>query len=413
MRAPADAADSATAETRAETVGAAPEVRALWVVRTSLVHPDSARVAVRRAHEAGFNTLLVQVRGRGDAWYDSRLEPRAEALADADLDYDPLQVVLDEARPRRMRVHAWVNVHLVAGTLGPHVAAAHVAHRRPDLLAVPRELARRLFEIDPKEGEYLERLTAHARENRSRLEGLYTSPLQPAARSQVAEVVGELVESYDVDGVHLDYLRLPSPAFDYGRGALEAFRAWIRGEASTGGVEVRWRAGDPFAYVDAFPEEWDAFRREAVTATLERIVARIRSRRPDMPVTAAVFPDPDEARAERFQPWREWMARGLLHAVAPMAYTSDDEVFRRVLGEALGAAGPQRVWIGVGAYTNTVEGAVEKAQAAVAAGVAGVVLFSYDWAVGPEGRAAAGGDYLGVFGRSVFMPRTGSPPFAR
>src|SRR5256886_1505141 len=48
------------------------EVRALWVVRSTLADPDSARAMVRRAAEAGFNTLILQVRGRGDAYYRSR-----------------------------------------------------------------------------------------------------------------------------------------------------------------------------------------------------------------------------------------------------------------------------------------------------------------------------------------------------
>src|SRR5439155_1372956 len=56
-------------------------VRALWVVRSTLADPDSARAMVRRAAEAGFNTLIVQVRGRGDAYYRSRWEPPPPALA--------------------------------------------------------------------------------------------------------------------------------------------------------------------------------------------------------------------------------------------------------------------------------------------------------------------------------------------
>ena len=38
-----------------------PEVRALWVVRTTLTHPDSIRAMVDRAYRAGFNTLIVQI----------------------------------------------------------------------------------------------------------------------------------------------------------------------------------------------------------------------------------------------------------------------------------------------------------------------------------------------------------------
>ena len=45
----------------------APEVRALWVQRSSMTSPSAIRSLVRAAKGAGFNTLLVQVRGRGDA----------------------------------------------------------------------------------------------------------------------------------------------------------------------------------------------------------------------------------------------------------------------------------------------------------------------------------------------------------
>ena len=59
----------------------ADEVRALWVTRSSLTSPAAIRAMVRSAAASGFNTLLVQVRGRGDAYFASRIEPRAQALA--------------------------------------------------------------------------------------------------------------------------------------------------------------------------------------------------------------------------------------------------------------------------------------------------------------------------------------------
>ena len=47
------------------------ETRALWVLRTSLTTPESIETLVRAARDHGFNTLLVQVRGRGDAYSPS------------------------------------------------------------------------------------------------------------------------------------------------------------------------------------------------------------------------------------------------------------------------------------------------------------------------------------------------------
>src|ERR1700704_3244626 len=71
-----------------------PEVRALWVQRTTLTSAPAIVSLVETAKAAGFNTLLVQVRGRGDAFYNSRLEPRAAELEDDPQNFDPLALTL-------------------------------------------------------------------------------------------------------------------------------------------------------------------------------------------------------------------------------------------------------------------------------------------------------------------------------
>lgn len=384
------------------------DVRALWVVRTALLHPDSARAAVRRAHEAGFNTLLVQVRGRGDAYYRSRFELPPEVMDPALRGrYDPLATVLEEARARGLRVHAWVNAHLVASANLPPRDPAHLARRAPDLLAVPRELAPRLFSMDPGSPRYLETLLAWSRENTDRVEGLYTSPVDPGVREHLAAVVGDLVESYDLDGVHLDYIRFPNTDFDYSRGILTAFRAWVREgvripAADLARAEAAWPR-DPTAYVDAFPREWDQYRRLGLDLTLERLYWTVKDRRPGVLVSVAVFPDPASARRDRLQDWEAWVRAGYAEVVAPMAYTADGAAFRRQIIRAVELAGRERVWAGVGIYQNSFQGAVEKTRDARALGAGGTILFSYDWAVGPEGTRAAGGPYLSRFARELWQ----------
>jgi uncharacterized lipoprotein YddW (UPF0748 family) len=383
------------------------DVRALWVVRTALLHPDSARAAVRRAHEAGFNTLLVQVRGRGDAYYRSRYEVPPDAM-DQRLrgTYDPLGTVLDEARARGLKVHAWVNAHLVASAFLPPRDPAHLARRAPDLLAVPRELAPRLFPMDPRDPRYTETLLEWSQENVDRVEGLYTSPVSPGVREHLAAVVGDLVDRYPLDGVHLDYIRFPNTDFDYSREVLTAFRAWVRASvripaSDLARAEAAWPR-DPFAYVDAFPGLWDDYRRMGVDRTLERLYWTVKDRSPGTLVSVAVFPDPESARRERLQGWEEWVRAGYAEVVAPMAYTPNQDAFRRQIGRAVEVAGRDRVWAGVGIYQTTFDGAVGKTRDARGLGAGGTILFSYDWAVGPEGTRAAGGPYLTRFARELW-----------
>ena len=66
------------------------ETRALWVVRYSLTSSGSVDRVVEVASQMNQNTLFVQVRGRGDAYYPSEVVPRAEELESMPKEFDPL-----------------------------------------------------------------------------------------------------------------------------------------------------------------------------------------------------------------------------------------------------------------------------------------------------------------------------------
>ncbi len=382
------------------------EVRALWVVRTTLTHPDSIRAMVERAHRAGFNTLIVQVRGRGDAYYRSRWEPRPEALDRHGPGFDPLALVIQEAHARGLGVHAWINAHLVGGLGGLPTDPAHLIARRPDLLAVPRELARELFTVDPWSPRFAGSLLDYALANTDRVEGLYSAPSHPEVKEHLYSVWMDLLDSYALDGLHFDYIRYPNPEFDYSRGALERFRTWVSPRVPPARFEeldLEYRA-DPLAFVDALPGPWGEFRRAQITELVERIYLGVKKREPDAVVSAAVFPGAEDAYRSRFQDWRAWIQNGILDAVAPMAYTPDNEVFEGQIRAAIEAAGPQRVWAGIGVYQNTYNGTLDKMRLARALGTRGMVLFSYDWAVS-EGEPDGERSFLDRVGAEVFRVR--------
>jgi uncharacterized lipoprotein YddW (UPF0748 family) len=127
------------------------EVRALWVVRTSLTSLDSIKQMVARAVDGGFNTLIVQVRGRGDAYYSSRWEPRAETLDEQPGAFDPLGLVVSEAHRSGLKVHAWINTFLVANFDQLPKVKNHPIYEHPEWLMVPRALATRLYSANPRE----------------------------------------------------------------------------------------------------------------------------------------------------------------------------------------------------------------------------------------------------------------------
>jgi uncharacterized lipoprotein YddW (UPF0748 family) len=383
-----------------------PEIRGLWIVRGTLASPEGIRDMVARADAAGFNTLLVQIRGRGDAYYDSRWEPASHVLPSGDEAFDPLTLVIQEARIRGMAVHGWVNTHLVASALTLPTDPSHMVNARPDLLAVPLELADELHGRDPFEPSYRASLVAHARANPDGVEGLYSSPSSPEVQEHVYSVWMDLAERYDLDGLHFDYVRYPSPAFDYSTDALRRFRTWMAPQLEP--EEARRldsaAGGNPLAWVEAHPEAWDRFRRSQITSLVERIYVGVKKRRPELLVSAAVFANVTDAYQNRFQDWRGWLRAGIVDVVAPMAYTPDDARFRSQVQTALDAAGGQawRVWPGIGAYQNTFEGTVAKGRIARDLGTRGFLLFSYDWMI-QEGaaRGPGGTDLLQAVGAAL------------
>src|SRR5262249_20616961 len=267
------------------------EVRALWVVRTTLASPEAVATMVSSAKASGFNALLVQVRGRGDAYFQGGVEPRPAPLLSRP-SFDPLAETIARAHEAGLQVHAWVNVNLVAGLEVP-AAREHVVYRHPEWLMVPRAITADLANVDVHSPEYVGRLARYARTRPNDVEGLYLSPVPPAAADYTVGIVRDIAARYAVDGRHLDYLRYPEQDFDYGRESQAEFRRSVPEKMRTA-------------------ERWRSFRAGRLTALLIRLREAVKEARPGALVSAAVAPDAEQAAVHRLQDWREWLARDLL-----------------------------------------------------------------------------------------------------
>jgi uncharacterized lipoprotein YddW (UPF0748 family) len=378
------------------------EVRALWVTRSSLASPERVAAMVRSAAAGGFNTLLVQVRGRGDAYFASLVEPRAQALANQPLSFDPLASTLTLARARGLRVHAWVNVNLTSSGAELPTSREHVIYEHPEWLMVPRALAFELGQVDPRSPAYVGRLARWTRSVPAEVEGLYSSPVHPGAVDRLVSVVDELVSNYSLDGLHLDYARYPSGSFDYSRGALRAFRAQIDGELSAA-ERLRYGTGTTAALVavtELKAERWAEFRRSRLNTLVMRVRTVAKRRRPGIVLSAAVYPDSLEAASARLQDWRSWIEHRLIDVICPMAYTPDSAAFAAQIAAVRQHAGGQPVWAGIGAYRLSSSRTVENIRTARRLGAEGIVLFSYD----SLAESPHGADYLPALGRAAFRP---------
>jgi uncharacterized lipoprotein YddW (UPF0748 family) len=380
------------------------ETRALWVQRGSLATAQSIAALVKTAREHGFNTLFVQVRGRGDAYYLGGIEPRAAELLRQPDTFDPLAAVLDAGHGAGLQIHAWINVNLVSSASELPPAREHLIYRHPGWLMVPRDIGQQLASVEADSPAYVGMLARWTRAHSTEIEGLYASPILPDAVDYTDSIVRDLVRKYPVDGVHFDYARYPNDRFDYSRPAIREFRNAIRGrlpEATRRTLDAE-EPIDLFAYPDALPDEWREFRISRMTALIDRLHATVKRERPGAQVTIAVVPDASEAERHRLQNWTAWINAGLVDAVCPMAYTTEPSRFAEQIAAVRALAGSHPVWAGIGSYRLSPEETIDNIVTARRLGASGVVLFSYDSLTGsrPPGRS----DYLSVVGRAAFTP---------
>jgi uncharacterized lipoprotein YddW (UPF0748 family) len=384
------------------------EVRALWVLRTSLASPESITALIRSAREHAFNTLLVQVRGRGDAYFNNGVEPRATELHRQAASFDPLETVLTSAHAAGLRVHAWINVNLVSSAIDLPIAREHLVNRHPEWLMVPREIAQDVAKVSMDSPAYVGKLARWTRAQTGELEGLYASPIVPAASDYLQTVVRDVVKRYPVDGVHFDYARYPNAKFDYSQLALAEFRSAVRPRlepARRQQLDARDKV-DLFAYPDALPDDWRTFRVSRMTSLMRRLRAVVKAERPETLVTVAVKPELREAYDDRLQDWGSWLQEGIVDVVCPMAYTPEAARFGEQISSARAAANGHPIWAGIGAYRLSASQTVDNIQTARKLGAAGIVLFSYDSLSDPR---VVSPDYLAQVARAAFTSRAASP----
>ena len=338
-------------------------VRGLWVVRNEITNPSKIDRVLSDADRWHITDLFVQVRGRGDAYYHSRIEPHADNLLPG---FDPLGYLLLRARNYNFRVHAWINVFYIWSRKEPPQSRLHPMNRFPDQMAYPANYQRSgPNQKDPKV-------------SRGNSEGVFVSPLLPAVQRHIFAVVDDLLDNYPVDGIHFDYIRFPNRNFDFRPEIRRRFRkkfvldplefkqnpAKILRKYSSTGYEV-------------FVEQWAEFLRNGLSDFVHKITDHIRKRKRKLIISAAVKADLSKAHWEYFQEWDKWVRKGWLDWALPMNYTPVYSVFKRRLDSYRSAGAASKCVIGIALYNQPLTSALSQIKQAEKMRFHGIVLFSY------------------------------------
>ncbi|UCC66339.1 MAG: family 10 glycosylhydrolase [Deltaproteobacteria bacterium] len=350
------------------------EGRGIWVVRYRLASPAVLDGIVKDAQRGRFNLLFVQVHGRGDAYYRSQLEPRAEVLADTPPEYDPLAYILQQGHAAGLQIHAWLNVFYVWPYPPPYpLARWHVVNSHPEWLIADEE-GRTLAQYDQYE---------RAKEPS---EGLYLDPANAQVRDYFLRICKEVVKGYKVDGIHLDFIRYPGFRWGYNREALEAFirrwgvdprllSSWVKKPMPERFMQGRLPLHLRWHYY--YHSLWAETRSHYITELVKSVHNEVKSIRPHVILSAAVLPDPQTAYYLKGQDWPTWLSQGYLDLIAPMAYHGDQTRVEAQMAEAKRRAQERIVLAGLGAWIKTPAQIRQEVEGLREIGVDGFSYFSY------------------------------------
>lgn len=315
----------------------------LWVTRWDYRTKDDVKEIVRNASDLGVTDIYWQVRGQADAYYESDLEPWGELiLVDASVPtFDPLALAVREAHKNGIRLHAWTNVMPLWKGVAPPVDPEHAFHTHPE------------WRMRDREG------TPQALHD-----GYVTvNPVREDVHKHIVRVLGDIARRYDVDGIHLDYIRfVPDGTGDQlFPSDAETLAMYTRATGRTG--------------VDS-QEDRAAFRdwiRDRITDLVKEIRDEVKRADPRMEMSAAVWRRPDLAREEYLQDAGAWLRAGLIDRAIPMIYTDKDDQFQSDLAAWLGESRGSPVTPGIGIYKHQPMQAVDQ----ILMAGDGYVLFAY------------------------------------
>ena len=325
-------------------------VKALWVVRDYLTQKHLINDVLDFAHKNGFNHIFAQVRGRGDAYYNSEIVPKSHLVKN---DFDPLEYLIKSNINSNIKIHAWINVYYLWSSTNLPTQSDHLILNNPDWL-------------DRQKGDnYIKDELYLRNKNRFTIdgEGFYLAPTNPAVNRYLIRVVDELSKNYSLDGIHYDYIRFHNSSYGYNEFGLSEFNR---------------------ANIDKFNASEEAifseFKRNSITNFVKNARNKIKSNSNKIIISAAVKPNIYDAKLLFFQEWDLWLSAGYLDWAVPMNYMVKNDDFIQnmyLIRDNLPSKYYDKIVVGISTYNQNPRLAGRKIQRLKKMNINNISIFSY------------------------------------
>lgn len=323
----------------------------MWVPRWSF---DYGPVKiVNQVAKADIKHIFVQVYANGKTIYPS-------AVLQSDRRFtrgrDPLRTIIKEAHKRGIKVHAWLNVFYVWGYSARPIDADHPLNAN--------------WELYDKDGHSIKDFSP-VQLKRMGFEGYFLSPFNRSYQKLMLSIIDELLNNYDVDGIHLDYIRYPDLDFAYDPWARTSFARRFYLDPTRPATFAPIIGDRGINHLQAL------YRRMLISHLTDyvRTITKFVHKKKQIEVSAAVKPNPAEARNRFGQDWINWLTDGAVDFVIIMSYTPSTNW---ILKTVKGLSNQDRIWIGVGTYLQDRKSITHQVNSLRRHGHEDLVIFSFE-----------------------------------
>lgn len=176
------------------------ELRGIWIScydhisaagKTRAEYKSATDTMFKNVKDCGLDTAFVHLRAFSDAFYQSDIYPYSSYIAGtegADLAFDPFEVMLESAAKYGISVHGWINPF-------------RVSTKKDISLLSSKNPAKAILDSGNAEGEICVLSN-----------GIYYNPSCPSNHQRIIDGVREIINKYDIDGIHIDDYFYPSTA---------------------------------------------------------------------------------------------------------------------------------------------------------------------------------------------------------
>lgn len=201
---------------------------------------------------------------------------------------------------------------------------------------------------------------------------LWLCPTDPRNRDMELSAAVEVARKYKIDGIHYDYIRYPDSECCYCDGCRKRFAKATASDTSN------WPACVITGNLKSKFKKW---RCDQITSFVAQSSKAIKSARPGIKFSVAVFGSWPSCRDSVGQDWVTWCKRGYVDFACPMNYVTDDDEAKKLITKQLFAAGTRTpIYPGLGPSTKNLppEQVIHQIDIIRKAGAKGFLLFEMD-----------------------------------